>query len=316
MTGRDPNLLVGFETSDDAAVYRLADGLAVVQTVDLITPLVDDPYDFGRIAAANSLSDVYAMGGRPVTCLNICCFPRDGIEMRHLRAILEGSAAIVAEAGAVTVGGHTIVDPELKFGLSVTGIVDPARILTNAGAKPGQALVLTKPLGLGVVMNAARKDRADPGLVARAIGLMTTLNRQGSEAGLRRGATAATDITGFGFSGHAMGMARASGVELRVLRSALPILQGAIELHRSGIAVSQCASNRKSVAEELIVEAGMDESEIDLLHDPQTSGGLLLALPDREADALVAELRAGAYPYAARIGEVRASGRPTLRIVD
>lgn len=297
-------------------MYRLADGLALVQTLDLITPIVDDPYDFGRIAAANSLSDVYAMGGRPLTCLNICCFPKDVIESRHLRAILEGSASIVAEAGAVTVGGHTIVDPELKFGLSVTGIIDPKRILANAGALAGQALVLTKPLGLGVIMNAARKGRAEPSVVARAVGVMTTLNREGSEAALRHAATAATDVTGFGFSGHALGMARASGVELRILRSALPILSEALDLHRSGIAVSQCASNRANAGDDLVIESSMDESEADLLHDPQTSGGLLVALPQNEADALVTELRAGAYPDAARIGDVRAGGRPLLRIVD
>ncbi len=312
---RDPALLVGFETADDAAVYRLPDGTALVQTLDLITPIVDDPYDFGRIAAANSLSDVYAMGGRPLTCLNICCFPKDKVPRSALRAILEGAAAVVEEAGALVVGGHTVSDPELKFGLSVTGTVDPARILRNAGARPGQALVLTKPIGLGVVMNAARRDLAPAGAAERAIRHMTTLNRDGSQAALRRGATAATDITGFGFSGHAFGMAKASGAELRVSLRALPVIEGALELHRAGVAVSQCGSNRSGVADGLVVEGAADEALLDILHDPQTSGGLLIALPADEAAALVAELRAGPYPEAAVIGEVAASARPVLRIL-
>ena len=315
---------MGFETADDAAVYRLEDGTALVQTLDLITPIVDDPYDFGRIAAANSLSDVYAMGGRPLTCMNICCFPKEGIGKELLRAILEGAAAVVEEAGAITVGGHTVSDPELKFGLSVTGVVDPERILRNSGARAGQALVLTKPIGLGVVMNAARKDRIDQETLERAVTVMTTLNREGSEAALRRGATAATDITGFGFTGHAFGMAAASGVELRIERRAVTLFPGAIELHRAGVAVSQCAANRDNVVEGLVIEEGEkgeggkgapEEWEIDLLHDPQTSGGLLIALPKEEAGPLVAELRSGAYPDAAVIGEVVPSPRGILRIV-
>lgn len=311
----DPNVLVGFETSDDAGVYRLTDGLALVQTVDLITPIVDDPFDFGRIAAANSLSDVYAMGGHPITCLNICCFPKEGIPKEMLRAILEGALSIVEQAGAVVLGGHTVTDPELKFGLAVTGTVDPGRILTNAGARPTQALVLTKPIGLGVVMNAARKDRVDEATVRRAVDLMTTLNREGSEAALRRGATAATDITGFGFAGHAFAMAAASRVELAIHGHALPIFSGARELHRAGVAVSQCASNRANLGSSLVVDAVIDPLEVDLLFDPQTSGGLLISLPADEADALVAELRAGLYPEAAVVGEVRASDRPLLRLL-
>src|SRR5206468_7244766 len=211
-------------------------------------------------------------GGRPLTCLNICCFPRDGIDRAHLRAILDGAASIVEEAGALTVGGHTVVDPELKFGLSVTGTVDPSRILRNSAARPGQALVLTKPLGLGVVMNAARKDRAEPALVSRAVTVMVTLNGQASEAALRRQATAATDITGFGFTGHAYQMAAASGVEMRIERGSIPILPGALELHRAGVSVSQCSSNRTNVADGFVFDESVDPAFLDLLHDPQTSG--------------------------------------------
>jgi selenide,water dikinase len=296
---------------------------------------VDDPHTFGRIAAANSLSDVYAMGGRPLTCLNICCFPKEGIAKEHLRAILEGALEKVEEAGAVMLGGHTVNDPELKFGLSVTGAVHPARILTNAGARPGQALVLTKRIGVGVIMNAARKGKADPAAVARAVASMESLNRDASEAALRHGATAATDITGFGFAGHALAMATASGVELVVSRSALPVFLEAIELHRAGVAVSQCSSNRDNVGDALVIEgdderqpgaarkgddrggnAEADPAGIDLLFDPQTSGGLLLALPASGAALLVAALRAGSSPEAAIIGEVRASDRPVLRLVE
>lgn len=307
---------MGFETSDDAGVYRLADGLALVQTVDIITPIVDDPFDFGRIAAANSLSDVYAMGGRPITCLNICCFPKEGIEKVHLREILRGALAVIEEAGAAMLGGHTVNDAELKFGLSVTGTVDPARMLRNTAARPGQAIVLTKPIGLGVVMNAARKGKAAGEVVARAIDVMTTLNREGAEAALRRGATAATDVTGFGFAGHALAIAAASGVELSIHGGTVPVLPGALELHRSGVAVSQCASNRTNVEGAFVVDGTLDEAQIDLLFDPQTSGGLLLTLPAEEAEPLAAELRAGRYPFAAVIGEVRASDRPRLRILD
>lgn len=311
----DPNLLVGFDLADDAGVYRLRDDLALVQTVDFITPLLDDPYDFGRIAATNAMSDVYAMGGRPLTCLNICCFPKEGIDKVHLRAILEGAADVVENAGAVTVGGHTIVDAELKFGLSVTGTVDPSRILTNAGAVAGQALVLTKPLGFGVVMNAARKDLAPPALFARAVAAMTTLNRAASEAALAHGATAATDVTGFGFTGHAWGLARASRVELRLHRSAIPVLEGALDLHRAGVPVSQCAANRANVGENLVVDGDADEDLLDLFHDPQTSGGLLVALPASEADAMVAAVRASGSIDAAIVGEVVASAQPRLRLV-
>lgn len=277
---------------------------------------MDDPFDFGRIAAANALSDVYAMGGRPITCLNICCFPKEGIDKDQLGAILRGALSMIEEAGAVLLGGHTVNDPELKFGLSVTGTVDPAHILTNAGAKPGHALVLTKPIGLGVVMNAAKKGRVDQETAARAVAIMTTLNRAASEAAVRHGATGATDITGFGFAGHAYGMAKASGVEMLLRRSALPVFEAALGLHRAGIAVSQCSSNRQHTGDTLVVPADADPLEIDLLFDPQTSGGLLLALPPAGADALVTELRAGSCPDAAVIGEVRASDHPRLRLVS
>ena len=296
---------------------------------------MDDPRTFGRIAAANSLSDVYAMGGRPLTCLNICCFPKEGIAKEHLRAILEGALEKVEEAGAVMLGGHTVNDPELKFGLSVTGSVHPARILTNAGARPGQALVLTKPIGVGVIMNAARKGKADLAVVARAVASMEALNREASEAALAHGTTAATDITGFGFAGHALAMAAASGVELVVSRSALPVFREALDLHRAGVAVSQCSSNRDNVGDALVLEGDEDRqhgavaqgregrgsddadtAEIDLLFDPQTSGGLLLALPASEAARLVAALRSGSSPEAAVIGEVRVSDRPVLRLIQ
>lgn len=312
----DPNVLVGFGTSDDAGVYRLAEGLALVQTVDFITPIVDDPFTFGRIAAANALSDIYAMGGKPLTCLNICCFPKDGIDKAALREILRGALSVIAQAGAVLLGGHTVNDPELKFGLAVTGTVDPAHLLTNAGAKPGQSVVLTKPIGLGIVMNAAKKGKVEESTVLRAIEAMTSLNAGASHAALLHGATGATDVTGFGFAGHAYGLAKASGVELRIELQSVPVFPGALDLHRNGVAVSQCGSNRSNVGNALVIEGPSDAAEIDLLFDPQTSGGLLITLPAHEAERLVGELRAsGAAPDAAVIGTVTAAPRPIIRIV-
>lgn len=306
---------MGVETADDAAVFRLDDTTALVQTVDVITPIVDDPYDFGRIAACNAVSDVYAMGGRPITALNICCFPREGIPQSALRAILEGAADIAAQCGCLIVGGHTIADPELKFGMAVTGIADPARILRNSGAQPDDLLVLTKPVGLGVVMNAARHGLADPGLVAQAVAYMTTLNREGAAAALRHGAHAATDITGFGLLGHALGMAKASGADLRLVAGDIPIIAGAADLHRSGVAVSQCAPNRAWMNDRLDIAEGVDAALVDLLLDPQTSGGLLIALPEPRAHALLADLKSGLYANAAIIGAVAVSAAPRLAIL-
>ena len=313
---RDPNLIVGFETSDDAGVYRLTDDLALVQTVDYITPVVDDPYLFGQVAAANSLSDVYAMGGRPLTVMNLCNFPSRGIEKSDLRKILQGSFDKVQEAGATLVGGHTVRDDELKFGLSVTGLIDPKRVLTNTGARPGDALVLTKPVGTGVIITGHRRGMTSDEILQKATRWMAALNKESCEAMLEFEPHACTDITGFGLSGHAVGIAKGSKVRLRVRFDDLPKYDGSLELIGQGVTTSVTASNLEVVKGYLFFSGTFTEEETGLIVDPQTSGGLLISLPPDQASALVRRLRDRGNPVAAVIGEVLESdGKPGLEIV-
>jgi selenide,water dikinase len=312
----DPNLLVGFETGDDAGVYRLDDRTALVQTVDYITPVVDDPYLFGQVAAANSLSDVYAMGGRPLTAMNCCNFPAKGIDKTALRRILEGGFSKIREAGATLVGGHTVRDDVLKYGLSVTGLVDPRRILRNVGAHPGDALVLTKPIGTGVIIGGRARGIVPDALLDRAVSFMTTLNRVACETMLEFTPTACTDITGFGFAGHALGMTRGGDVRLRVRFDDLPRYEESLGLIGQGVTTSVTGANLAVVAERLHFSGDFGEAERTLLVDPQTSGGLLIALPASEAPALVARLRERGQTAASAIGEVLpAGGGPRLEIV-
>jgi len=290
----DPNLLVGFETGDDAGVYRLNDELALVQTVDYITPVVDDPFLYGQVAAANSISDVYAMGGRPLTAMNLCNFPARGIDKMSLRRILEGGFSKVVEAGATLVGGHTVRDDELKFGLSVTGLIHPKRIMTNTGAQVGDHLVLTKPVGTGVIITGFRRGVVSDALLERAVGWMAALNRVSCETMLEFDPHSCTDITGFGFAGHALGMAKGSGTLFRIRFDALPRYDESLDLIAQGIATSVTRAN--------------------LEVDPQTSGGLLIALPADQAPQLVERLRERGNPIAAVVGEVVAApgGRPGI----
>ena len=313
----DPDLLVGFETSDDAGVYRVREDLALVQTVDLITPVCDDPYLFGQVAAANSISDVYAMGGRPLTVMNICCFPGTGVPDGVFEKILRGGYDKTREAGAVLVGGHTVRDAEMKYGLSVTGTIDPGRILRNAGARAGDALVLTKPIGTGLMIGGARKEIVDEAAFARALANMARLNAAAAELALEHGAGGCTDITGFGLAGHALGMARASNVAVRITWSALPRYEEALALAAQGVTTSVTASNRELAAGAIAFDAALDEPMRTLLFDPQTSGGLLIALPAARAGALVAALAARGETDAAVIGMALepAGGGPRLDIV-
>lgn len=310
----DPNLLVGFETGDDAGVYRLSDDVALVQTVDYITPVVDDPYVFGQVAAANSISDVYAMGGRPLTAMNCCNFPSKGLEREDLRRILEGGYSKIREAGATLVGGHTVRDDELKYGLSVTGLVDPRRILKNVGARPGDALVLTKPVGTGLVIGGRRRGVVDDALLERVVSRMTALNRVACETMLEFEPHACTDITGFGFAGHALGMTR-GGVRLRVRFADLPRYEEALGLAASGVTTAVTGSNLQAVAPQAAFAESLGETERTLLVDPQTSGGLLVALPASQAAAFVARLHERGIEDAARIGEVLEPGGPALEFV-
>ena len=282
-------MLVDHRTGDDAGVFRLDEKTALVQTVDFFTPVVDDPEAFGSIAAANALSDVYAMGGRPLTALSIAAFPETDFPPEWARAIVRGGAAKLVEAGCALVGGHSVRDPEIKFGYAITGLIDPARILSNAGGRGGEVLVLTKPLGTGVIATALKAGHAPADAVAASTASMARLNRAAAEAALRHGVTAATDITGFGLVGHASAVARHSGLTLEIRATDLPLLPRASELALR-FQPAGLKANRRQFEREVEYRADPDEEMKALLYDPQTSGGLFLLVPEAEAAALLAEL--------------------------
>jgi selenide,water dikinase len=274
----DPRLLVGRETFDDAGIFALSDDLALVQTVDFFAPIVDDPYTFGQVAAANALSDVYAMGGDPLTALNIVGFPTGKLPLEVLTEILRGGHDMVHRAGAALVGGHTVTDDEVKYGLAVTGRADPRRLLTNAGARPGDVLVLTKALGTGILATAAKQGRLGDVAYRTMIASMTTLNADASHAALAAGARCATDITGFGLLGHASHLARASGVTLRIRVASLPVLPGTRDAWAAGARTGGAERNEEFLADRVRWGA-LGDGERAILVDPQTSGGLLVAVP-------------------------------------
>jgi selenide,water dikinase len=298
----DPEVLVGTATADDAAVYRLSPDQALVATVDYITPVVDDPYEYGMIAAANALSDVYAMGARPIFALNVVGFPRETLPLDMLARILEGGAAKVTEAGIGVLGGHSVDDPEPKYGLVALGLVHPERIVKNAGARAGDRLFLTKPLGIGIVTTAIKRDLAPPATVEQALAAMRTLNRAAGEAMVAVGPSAGTDITGFGLLGHLLEMLTASGAGAELRLDAVPVIDGVWDLVRAGIYPGGSRRNLDHVSPR--VDWGdLDDAEQLVLADAQTSGGLLIAVAPDRADALHAELAArGAL--AAEIGTV------------
>ncbi len=310
----DPALLVGSDTLDDAAIYRLTDEIALVQTVDFFTPVVDDPYDFGRIAAANSFSDIYAMGGRPLTALNIVCFPSGVLPLEYLGRMLQGGAEVAREAGATIVGGHTIDDPEPKYGMAVTGTVRPGEQLTNAGARPGDLLVLTKPLGTGIIATAIKKGDAPAESVAAATASMATLNRDAAEVARAYGATGLTDITGFGLLGHLSEMCRAGSVGAELWYGALPLLPGAAELVRRGVAPGGTKRNLEYVAPWTGFDEALEPWQRLLAADAQTSGGLLLALPPGAVAGAVKELARRHSPAAALIGRVTGPGERLIEV--
>jgi selenide, water dikinase len=301
----DTNLLVGFETSDDAGVYRLDAESALVQTVDFFTPLVDDPFTFGQIAATNALSDVYAMGGRPLTALSLVCFPQDG-DLDILEQIMLGGMSKMSDAGCVVVGGHSVRDAEIKFGYAVAGIVHPQRIFTNAGAVAGDALLLTKPIGTGVITTALKQGKAEAAWIEDAIRSMTTLNRASSEIAIgEAGVHAITDVTGFGLLGHSRELGLASGVSLEIEVESVPRIDGALKAIELGAIPAGLHANRAFV-ECMTADAPGSRIADDarmLLYDPQTAGGLLIAVADDSAGSLLAALRA-AHLNASRIGSV------------
>ena len=299
---KDPNLLVGFDKSDDASVYKVSDELALVQTLDFFPPIADDPYTFGQIAATNALSDIYAMGGDPKLALNIMCVPED-MPKDTVHQILRGGYEKVYEAGALITGGHSILDDEPKYGLAVTGFVHPDRVLTNAGARPGDVLLLTKPIGIGVLTTAQKAEMLSPEGQALAEKLMTTLNKSARDAMVKYHVHACTDVTGFGLLGHSYEMAQGSDVELELNVDAIDLIPEALEFARMGVLPAGMYRNR-TFAEQW-VDAGQTEIAVqDMLYDPQTSGGLLMAVDPADADALLAELK-GAVPSAQRVGVMR-----------
>ena len=298
----DPDLLVGFDKSDDASVYKVSDDLALVQTVDFFPPIADDPYLFGQIAATNALSDVYAMGGEPKLCLNIMAIPSD-MPKEAVHDLLRGGYDKVYEAGALITGGHSILDEEPKYGLAVTGFVHPDKVLTNSGAKPGDVLLFTKPIGIGVLTTAAKADMASAESMALAHKLMTTLNKSARDAMVKYRVHACTDVTGFGLLGHTLEMAQGSEAEVELDVASIDLIPEAVELARMGILPEGMYRNR-AFAEESVDAGTIELCKQDLLYDPQTAGGLLMAVDQADADALYAELQ-NCVPSAQRVGTVR-----------
>lgn len=310
----DPNLIVGAQGFSDAGVYAIRDDLLIVQSLDFFPPLVDDPFRFGQIAAANSISDVYAMGARPVTALNIVGFPDDKLDLGTLNDILRGGAEQVQAAGAVIAGGHSVRDHEIKYGMSVTGVVERDKLITNSAARPGDVLVLTKALGTGFVTTAAKAGRCPPDVLETASRSMVQLNRAACEAAQQAGARAATDITGFGLAGHALEMALASGVTVHIELSCLPLLPGARELAGKGNKTRASATNRGFAQPHLECVGRLDDALLEFAFDAQTSGGLLISIAQDKADQLVSQARSGGAEAATVIGRVEKKGDAALVI--
>ena len=308
-------MLVGISTGDDAGVFRLREDLAIVSTVDFFTPVVDDPYTYGQISAANALSDVYAMGGRPVSGLNIVCWPQTGLSHELLGEVLRGGSERARAAGVVVVGGHSVADEEVKFGMAVTGVIDPRRIVRNVGARVGDALLLTKALGTGVLMTAFKRDALNPEHYTSAVNSMVQLNAGAATIMLDHEVHAATDVTGFGLLGHAFKMAEGSNVTLAFEESDLPLLQGALEQVRAGMIPGGGTRNREFYAPHVKISDEVSEEMVALAFDPQTSGGLLISVPESQSVAMLAELHKAGCTDAAIVGRVEPRGEFPLELV-
>jgi len=309
----DPAVLVGTATQDDAGVYLVTPEIALVQTVDVFTPVVDSPYWFGAIAAANAMSDVYAMGAAPRLALNIAGFPRNRLPLDVLGEIFRGGGDKCTEAGVAVIGGHTIDDPEPKFGLAVTGFVHPGRIVTNATARPGDRLVLTKPLGMGVITTGIKQERTTPETAEAAIAIMAALNRGAAEAMLEVGVSAATDVTGFGLLGHLHEMTRAAGVRAHIHADAVPVLEETWALVRAGAVPGGTQRNREAVAHAVLWDGVSEDAQV-ILCDAQTSGGLLIAVPEARLEQLRAALRRREVSVVAVIGEITEPGSGAITV--
>jgi selenide, water dikinase len=310
-----PDMLVGTETSDDAGVFRLRPDLAIVNTVDFFTPIVDDPYTFGQISATNSLSDVYAMGGEPKTCLNLVCFPKGKMDIEILGEILKGGADKVKESGAVIIGGHSIIDEEIKYGLAVTGTIHPDKIYRNVGVQEGDALILTKPLGTGIITTALKKGKAAEQSVDQAVRSMTTLNATAANVMRKFAVHACSDVTGFGILGHGLGMASGSGVTLVIESAKLPLLQDATHLAEKGYITGGCKRNREFLQDKIFIENSIREGLIEVALDPQTSGGLLIAVASRHASQLLEELKSAGIDAATQVGYATSLQKAWVRLV-
>ncbi len=309
---KSPNLLVGIETADDAGVYLLRDDLALVQTVDFFTPIVDDPYDYGRIAALNSINDVWAMGGTPITALAITCFPKKGLDFSILGDIMRGGLDVLTEHGVALLGGHSVDDQQIMFGYAVTGTIHPQRIITNRAAQVGDVIILTKPIGTGVISTGIKFGKASADVMRASLATMLLAGRAAAAAMQEFGAHAATDVTGFALLGHAWELARASNVTLELEAARVPLIRGALELAAQGLLTSGDKTNRRYVGDDVRLSETVSQPLAALLFDPQTAGGLLIAIAPERAAALLARLHER-YPEAAVIG--RASARGTQSIV-
>lgn len=299
----DPNLIVGFDTADDAGVYRLRDDLALVQTVDFFTPIVDDPFDYGRISALNSINDVWAMAGTPITAMAITCFPKTGVDPKILTEIMRGGLETLNRFGVTLIGGHSVDNAQIMFGYSVTGLINPDQVARNSGANAGDLIILTKPIGTGVISTGIKKARASEEIVAASVETMLTPGKHAAEAMREFGVKGATDVTGFALLGHAWEMACASKATIEIFAGAVPLLDGALELATAGMLTSGDKTNREYVGADIEVAPSVDANLLRLLFDPQTAGGMLIAIAEDKAEALLAKLRAN-YPRAQIIGRV------------
>jgi selenide,water dikinase len=306
--------LVGLDTSDDAAVYKIDEDKAVILTTDFFTPVVDDPYTYGQIAAANSLSDVYAMGGRPVTAMNIVCFPTC-LSMDILKEILRGGADKVAEAGAIVVGGHSVQDDEPKFGLSVMGMVHPKKVAANSGAKPGDMLILTKPIGVGILNTAIKADLVEEAVIQKAVQCMSYLNKDACEAMVQVGVNGCTDITGFGLLGHAYEMAEASNTSIELWSDYIPIIRESIEFAKMGIIPAGTYNNEGYLKGHISFADSIPQEIRDIMYDPQTSGGLLISVPEERSELLMQELRKRNKLDFNIIGKVKPKGAYSIEVI-
>lgn len=303
----DPNLIVGFDTADDAGVYRLRDDLALVQTLDFFTPIVDDPYDYGRIAALNSINDVWAMAGTPITAMAITCFPKKGVDPQILGEIMRGGLETINRYGVTLIGGHSVDNEQIMFGYSVTGIIDPNQVATNSGARPGDVLILTKPIGTGVISTGIKKGQASDAIVAASVETMLTPGKYAAEAMREFGVKGATDVTGFALMGHAWEMARASKVTIEINADVVPLLDGALGLASKGMLTSGDKTNREYVGPDIEIADSVDENLVKLLFDPQTAGGMLIATSESNAKAIIATLGKN-YPQVRIIGRIHPQG--------